>query len=374
MAKRLLPFVLLGVLAVAGFQWRVRHEMVDFGVYHQAAVRVTHAEPLYQASDGHYQFKYLPIFALLAAPLALVDAEGAKVIWFAVIYGALVVFVRWSVTFLPARRRAAAVLIGLTVLVMAKFYARELTLGQANLLFGVLALGGIAAVQIEAPAAAGVLFGLAVCIKPYAALFGPWLLITEGRRATIAFASTCAVALIAPIAVYGWSGNLQLLADWWRTVTASTAPNLTGADNISFAALGAKWLGPGLPARLTAGVLGAAGLGLIIDAWSRRRDVDEPAYLEAAGLLVLVPLLSPQGWDYVLLLATPAAALILDRLPELSRPWRLAAWTALVTQGLVLFDLVGRAAYGAYMQLSIVTLTAVTMMVVLGQIRRSGLA
>ena len=133
---------------------------------------------------------------------------------------------------------------------LAKFYAHELTLGQANLLFGVLALGGIAAIQMEAPAVSGVLFGLAVCIKPYAALFGPWLLVTEGRRATVAFASTCALALVAPVVVYGPGGNVQLLLDWWHTVTASTAPNLTGADNISFAALGAKWLGPGLTARL----------------------------------------------------------------------------------------------------------------------------
>ena len=72
----------------------------------------------------------------------------------------------------------------------------------------------------------------------------------------------------------------------------------------------------------------------------------------------MVPLLSPQGWDYVLLLATPAVALIIDRLPELSRPWRIAAWTALAVQGLVIFDLVGRQAYGLYMRSSIVTLTA----------------
>lgn len=374
MLRRLLPFLLLCVLAAAGFQWRIRHEMVDFGVYHQAAIRVTHAEPLYQAGDGHYQFKYLPVFALLTTPLALVDAEGARMIWFALIYGALIVFVRWSVTFLPARRRAKPVLIGLTVLVMVKFYAHELTLGQANLLFGVLALGGIAAIQMEGPASAGVLFGLAVCVKPYAALFGPWLLVTEGRRATLAFAATGVLALAAPVVIYGWGGNLHLLLDWWRTVTASTAPNLTGADNISFAALGAKWLGGGLSARLLAGVLSAAGLGVIIDAWSRRTAVDEPAYLEAASLLVLVPLLSPQGWDYVLLLATPAAALILDRLPELSTRWRLATWTILLVQGAVIFDLVGREAYAVYMRSSVVTITGLMMIVVLNKLRRNGAA
>jgi len=39
-------------------------------------------------------------------------------------------------------------------------------------------------------------------------------------------------------------------------------------------------------------------------------------YLDAALLLFVIPLLSPQGWDYVLLVATPAVMLLLDRLEE----------------------------------------------------------
>jgi hypothetical protein len=49
---------------------------------------------------------------------------------------------------------------------------------------------------------------------------------------------------------------------------------------------------------------------------ARRRTVREPAYLEFGLLMLLIPLLSPQGWDYVLLVATPAVMILVDRWRE----------------------------------------------------------
>jgi hypothetical protein len=277
---------------------------------------------------------------------------------------------------------------------MAKFYAHELVLGQSNLFFAVLVVSAIGALQVDADAAGGALLGAAVCIKPYALIFAPWLLAngTPGnRRAVIAFATVCFIAMIAPAALYGFSGNFALLADWWRTVSQSTAPNLTGADNVSFAAMWTKWFGANAATRLLTGLSSAAALGVVIDAWIRRNRADAPAdtdaptdidtppagdrvYLEVAALLLLIPLLSPQGWDYVLLLATPAVALVFDRLPELPRAWRIAVWSSLTIMGLVTFDLLGRAAYGRFMAWSIVTLAAVTLLLSLSQLRRLKLA
>src|SRR6478752_9206472 len=78
---------LLGVLAivslVAVFTTRVSRKMPDFDVYRTAAARAIAAEPLYRADDGHFQFKYLPAFAVIAAPLAMVPAAAAKGGWFA---------------------------------------------------------------------------------------------------------------------------------------------------------------------------------------------------------------------------------------------------------------------------------------------------
>ncbi len=375
--RTVLPPLIVAALAITVFQLRVRHEMVDFNVYRQAATRLTHAQPLYQAADGHYQFKYLPAFAILAVPFSMVDEETAKLIWFALSIGALVLVVRLAVRFVPERRRGAGLLAALTFVFMAKFYMHELILGQSNLLFAVLVIAAIGALQVDANATAGALLGAAVSIKPYGLVFAPWLAVqarTDNRRAIVAFATVCFVALIAPAAVYGLKGNVQLLADWWRTVTDSTAANLTSADNVSFAAMWAKWIGQGSAARLLAGITSAAGLALVIDAWWRRQNSGDPLYLEVAALLVLIPLLSPQGWDYVLLLATPAVALIFDRLPELSRAWKAAAWASIGVMGLTMFDLVGRTAYGRLMSWSIITMAAVGVLVCLSKLRRLKLA
>ena len=87
--------------------------------------------------------------------------------------------------------------------------------------------------------------GLAVFVKPYALILVPWLLVTQGWRAAAMAASVVAAGLLLPAVVYGWSGNLDLLRGWLRTVTDSTMPNLLGNDNVSIAAMWAKWLGPG---------------------------------------------------------------------------------------------------------------------------------
>ena len=73
---------LLGVLAivslVAVFTTRVSRKMPDFEVYRTAGARALAAEPLYRADDGHFQFKYLPAFAIFAAPLAMVPLAGRE--------------------------------------------------------------------------------------------------------------------------------------------------------------------------------------------------------------------------------------------------------------------------------------------------------
>jgi hypothetical protein len=377
MAASLRPLLwpgLVALLAVVAYNGRISREMPDFAVYRTAAARAIAAEPLYRVEDGHYQFKYLPAFAIAAAPLALVRPEVAQAGWFALSVGFLLVFLSWSVRGLPERRRSERLLTWLTLLFMAKFYAHELLLGQSNLLLGVLLVAALLAVQIDQPRVAGVLIALAAFIKPYALLLLPWLMVSHGMMAGLVSLAVIAFGLLAPAVVYGWSGNLALLSRWYTTVTASTAPNLIGADNISLAAMWAKWIGPGSTAGMLAVASAAGALALVAMAWRRRDRVAEGDYLEVALLMLLIPLLSPQGWDYVLLLATPAVVCVLDRWPELSRPWRAFSLAALVLMGLTVFDLMGRALYARFMALSIVTVCALGVALVLAHLRRKALA
>src|SRR6185503_16112352 len=97
-------FAVLVLVATIAYAMRVRHEMVDFGVYRTAGARAIEAAPLFRADDGHYQFKYFPAFALAMTPLALIPEEPAKAIWFAVSVALLVVLVRQSIRTLPEGR------------------------------------------------------------------------------------------------------------------------------------------------------------------------------------------------------------------------------------------------------------------------------
>jgi hypothetical protein len=351
--------VLLGVLALvsllAVFNTRVSQKMPDFEVYWTAGARAAAAEPLYRDSDGHFQFKYLPAFALLVSPLAAMPLPAAKGAWFAASSVLMVTLLGLSLQALPAVRRPPVMLLVLTFLAMAKFYAHELVLGQVNLLFGVVVVLALVWMRKEREAGAGALLALAVIVKPYAVIFAPWLATRRRRGALLAMIVGLAVLLLLPIARYGWDGNLKLLGEWWRTVTTTTAPNLLNQDNVSLSAMFAKWLGPASAAPILAAVTGGILLLLAGIVMAGRGILKTPETLEACLLLLLIPLLSPQGWDYVFLIATPAVMLLIDELAALPQGLRYATVAPMAIVALSIFDLMGRAAYSTFMRLSLIT-------------------
>lgn len=371
---RLAVAALLILAASAAFTGRLDREMRDFEVYWIAGGRAAAAEPLYRESDGHYRFKYLPAFAVLMAPLAALPLTAAKGAWFGLSLAALIAFLALSSRPVPnpALRRGA--LVALTVVAMAKFYAHELVLGQANLLFGALVIGGFSAWRRGANLLAGALLGAAVGVKPYAAFLLPYLVIVGRLRAAAAMTAATLAVLILPAAVYGFDGNAQLLREWWLTVTTTSAPTLTNADSISVFAMYAKWIGWGGTAMATSiatilVLLAAGGLALL---WrGRARD---PEFLEVGLVLTAIPLVTPQGWDYVLLLSTPLVMALLAQAPRLPRVEAALVWSTLATVAFSLFDVMGRAAYARFMALSIITVCYLVLFALALRVRARGLS
>ena len=348
--------------------------MVDFGVYRTAGARAIEAAPLFRPDDGHYQFKYFPAFALAMTPLAVVPEQTAKAIWFAISVALLVVLVRISIRTLPDRRQSERFLAWLAVVLMAKFYLHELNLGQSNVLLAVLLVGALAAAMRGRASWAGALVGAGVFVKPYALILVPWLWFAAGPASLVAFAATFAGGLLLPAAVYGWSGNLEQIGGWYRTVTDTTAPNLLAPENVSVATMWAKWLGAGPTASSLATATAVVVVAIAAVAWLWRRRVRQPAYLEFGLLMMLVPLLSPQGWDYVLLLATPAVVCLVDRFREMPRPWQIITAVAFAFMSFTIFDLLGRALYARLMVLSVVSVAAIVLVGCLIAVRRRALA
>ena len=347
--------------------------MVDFEVYRTAAHRALAGEPLYRAEDGHYQFKYLPAFALAMAPFALVDREAAKVIWFALSAGLLTAFVRWSVRALPERRRSERALLWLTVLFMAKFYAHELTLGQTNILLGVAARRRrCSPCRSISRTSRACCIGAAAFVKPYALLLLPWLGVhllapraalvrgvgARRRSASCRPSSTAGPATSTCSSSWFHDGQRHDRRQPARRRQRLAGRDVGQVDRHRRARHGARHADDGRGAR----------------AWSRPSgcgdsDIANPDYLEFALLMLLVPLLSPQGWDYVLLLGTPAVVCLLDRWSEVSREWRVATALSLALMGLTIFDVMGRTLYARFMALSIVSVAALGAAVALTHLR-----
>src|SRR5688500_17967269 len=346
---------LVGGAAIAAFGFEARAgEMRDFEVYWTAATRAVGAEPLYRPSDEHYQFKYLPAFASLARPLAWMSLPGAKSAWFVISVALIPALITSSIVSLPGRRRSSAFLATVAVIVMAKFYGHELVLGQVNLLFGVLVVSAVALLTRGYEVVPAMLIVAAIVVKPYGVIFVPWLVWIRPLALGPLLIAGLAVAVL-PALTYGWQGTLDLHLAWWRTVTESTAPNLTNPDNVSLAAFFGKWMGATAGAARAAMVAGVLLLLTCGFAVVRGRDVRDREPLEAALLLTAIPLLSPQGWDYVFLIATPAVVLFANYERDLPAAMRGFTWLTLAAIGLSIFDLMGRARYTTFMSWSVIT-------------------
>jgi hypothetical protein len=353
---RALAITLFIALAVWAFIYKAEPTMPDFEVYWKAAARASHAEPLYRTDDGHFQFKYLPAFAVLFIPFGFLSLYTAKLLWYAVSVGLLVLLLRLNVSLPPERRKAVRWLVVIMVVAFGKFYGHELVLGQVNMLFAVVATGVLLAMKTHSEARAGALVALAIVIKPYAVLFLPWLVARRQLLSAAAGMGGLAVALLLPTLVYGVDGNISLHREWWRTVTETTAPNLNVYDNVSLAAMYFRWFGPGELASRAAYGTAAFLLGLTGLVFLGRRGVTFPEGLEGGLLLTLMPLLSPQGWDYVFLIATPAIVYLANYEDQLPQPLRALTILAVAAIGLVIFDLLGRRLYYEWMRLSCVSL------------------
>jgi len=243
-----------------------------------------------------------------------------------------------------------------------------------NLPFAAAATGAFVAMKQRREGLASVLLVLTIAIKPYGALLLPLVVARRLPAATVGTGIGVWLLFMLPVPLYGWLGTIELHRSWWQTVTESTAPNLLNPDNVSLASMYGKWLGVGPIAAALATLSGLLLAGAAVIVFMRRRSVPFPEGLEGSLLLLLIPLLSPQGWDYVLLIATPAVMYLANYLDDLPRPWRAVTIVAALTIGLSLFDLMGRAAYSAFMGAAVISVCAVALVGALVALRVRAIA
>ena len=225
-----------------------------------------------------------------------------------------------------------------------------------NILMTTLVVLAVVQIRANREIGAGLLIAAAVVVKPYAVLLVPYLAARRRVGSLVGMAIGLGAALMLPALLYGFAGNLQLLGEWWRTVTETTAPNLMDFNNVSAASVFARWLGPGPTAQALATAMVVALLAVAVAVFAMRGRVGVPEPLEVGLLLTLMPLISPQGWDYVFLLSTLAVMSLVNYSDQLPRYIRAPVIAALLIVAFSIFDLIGRPAYQLFMRLSMITI------------------
>lgn len=367
-SSRILIGAALILVIAAAYVTRIRTGMSDFEVYHRTGQRFVAGESLYQTSDGHYMFKYLPSSGVVYVPFAFLPMEVAKAAWFAMIVGAFAAIVGLSASMVAP---PSATVVVVSVLILAKYLLHELRLGQINtviLLLNILAIRALVRTP-PAQASAGIAAGLATAIKPYAALTIAYLLVKRQWRAFGVAIATVVLSQAVPMLTYGVSGTLNELQLWRTTLSASTPVLLTNSDAISVLAFCTKWLGdPALASIVALAILGVLALVFLV-VILRGRNAPEAAVLEGAMLLTLTPLVSPLGWDYNFLMALPAIMLIVGHRSAFPMAARAVLMANLAVIALVLYDTLGRQAYATFMQWSITTINFIIVVVALADLR-----
>lgn len=335
----------------------------DFTVFLTAGERFAEGAALYQQSDGHYQFKYLPLAAAYFAPFSTLPSDLARFLWLVIIVFCIAVTLYLSWRLINHRQRGAWALVLPTILVMGKFYLREIDLGQSNAVMTALLMVMLSRLLDKKDLSAGALLAAAITIKPYAAIFLPYLALKRRWRSFFSALALLIVALFLPAVWYGWSGNVELLQQWVISLSHSTPGLLENADNVSLFGFFAKWLGPahtnlvyplslGVVALLLTGVALVSTRNLPQNTNARRAQL-----LESGTLLALIPLLTPQGWDYVFLCATLGVMILIAERHRLAPVARWSMFLSLVLIGATIYDVMGSELYRAFMQMSVLTLS-----------------
>jgi len=332
-------------------------------VNYEAGKRLRMAETLYRVEDGHYMFKYPPFAAMLYIPVSFLPLEAAKAVWYFVViicsFSLIYIASRISI---PKTEKNLLVMI-LPPLILARYFMREIQLGQINALVTMVLLFMVwclvnkeDSLPQRKEVKAGVLWGLGVALKPYALIFFPYFLIKKKWKPLLSGMLFIVLALIAPALFYGVRGNVIVHKEWVSTLSQSTPFLLTSQDNISIIALFMKRTGDKSLSLFLAAVVIALMALLILLIVIKGRKIGRASALECAVLLICIPLVSPMGWDYTLLLSILGVMIIVYNFFRFNRFWQVVCAVNFFVIAFSLYNILGGSLYAEFMSWNVITI------------------
>lgn len=254
-------------------------------------------------------FPYPPTFLVLTLPLAWVSLSAGYLAWIALSASSLVA---------SLRRLGAPVVLAAPAVFMAGI------VGQTSLIMGALLFAG--ATLAKRPVLAGVLFGLAACIKPQVGVLVPLVLLAAGQWRIVASAAASGLVLcVAATLVYGPG----VWVDWLGSLPAFLQTN-DAAYTGRYLALPGPW-------KIAALLVGAAACWVA----GRRGQIERGVFIAIAA--ALLGSLHAMDYDAAILAPFAVAAALSLRWPSFAYAAALiflpSVWTVLAMGTLATLDL-----------------------------------
>jgi hypothetical protein len=313
---------------------------------------------------------------LFFAGFSALPLEAAKALWYILMWAFAAASFFLSSRLLAAEPGKKTALISLSFLTLLKFLGREVELGQANLLI-IFALTLMLFLYLRGKeTAAGLLWGFSLFFKPYALVFAPYLALKKSFKTLAAGISLLLAGLAVPSLFYGLRGNIQVLKEWPSTLSRSTAGLLSVYDNASLPAFFLKILGPS--GSKIAGMIFAGALAVLASVffWMIRRGIRSsaslrPEVLECSFLFILIPYLSPLGWNYNYLYSLLAVMLLLRVFPLFPRLLQIVLAINFAVVGTSVVEVWGRGLFDFYTRHSLVVINYAIILFALFYLRKS---
>ncbi len=360
-ARNILLIILVFLFFSLVYQYFVKKDMSDFGVFYQGGKRILKGETIYRASDGYLKYKYSPASAVFFSLFALLPYEIAKFIWY--LSGLFLLFLSLIISYdiLPSKQKKKGIVIFFSFLVLLKFFAREIELGQANIFIFFLLIMMIRAVLEKNDVRGGLFWGFSLFFKPYALVFLPYFILKKRVKLIASGLGMVVLGFILPVIFYGLEGNIVVLKEWQKTLSQSTPRLLDYYDNASIHAFFLKILPADKRELALIFIICTVLLVCFSFLWmmlsGKKKGLERPEVLESSFLFILIPFLSPLGWNYNYLYSLLAVAFLLNFIDKFPAILKYVLIANFVIIGASLMEILGKDAFRFYTQHALVVIS-----------------
>lgn len=196
-----------------------RFSMIDYEVYHRAALRLLGGEELYKVFYGdasHYIYKYSPVALYLFVPFTILPLFIAKYVYWAFLTACICYSFYVIPTFFKDKEfKRKNLMLSIVALMMVLHFTRELHLGQVNYVIFTIYLLCFYLYEKGKIKIFSLLLSFSLFIKPFGLLFIPYLIIKQRYKEVIWLIVFTVVLFVSPILFYHSVDSFVLLYKGW---------------------------------------------------------------------------------------------------------------------------------------------------------------